>query len=262
MSSNGSIGIFDSGVGGTTVLKEIIKLLPKENIIYFGDNKNSPYGEKTAEKIQEHCLRTFKFLLEKNCKVVVIACNTATAAAIDILTKKSGIPVIGVISGGVKAALKVTQNGKIGILATPFTVSSMAYVKEFEKKRKIEIQQSPCKKLCPMIETGWEKFKNRKQVLYEYLNVFNKDIDTLILACTHYPIIREDIEELYKGNIVDTAKETAMELLEILNKKEILNKSQELGTIEFYINGELENFKSVAEKILKMKILNIKKIFL
>ncbi|MGL4688042.1 MAG: glutamate racemase [Fusobacteriaceae bacterium] len=260
MDNKKCIGVFDSGVGGTTVLKEIIKLLPKENVIYFGDNKNSPYGEKSAEKIQEHCLKILEFLLEKKCKAIVIACNTATAAAMDILVKNSPVPIIGVISGGIKAALEVTENRKIGILATPFTVSSMAYIKELKKNEKVEILQSPSRELCPMIEAGWVKFENRKNILKKYLDVFNEGTDTVILACTHYPIIKKEIEEFFKGNIVDTAKETAMELLGVLRERKMLNGSNEFGKIEFYINGELGNFKSIGENFLEIKILNIKKI--
>ncbi len=261
MDNDKSVGIFDSGVGGTTVLKEIIKLLPKENIIYFGDNKNSPYGEKKEEEIQVHCLEILKFLLKKKCKAIVIACNTATAAAFEVLSKNSPVPVIGVISGGIKAAIEVTKNKKIGILATPFTVSSMAYINELEKKNMdLEIIQSPCKDLCPMIEAGWGKFKNRKFILEEYLSFFKNGTDTLILACTHYPIIKKDIEELFIGNIVDTAKETAMELLDVLNKNALKNNSDDLGEIKFYINGELGNFKNIAEDFLEIKILEVKQI--
>lgn len=258
MLQNQSIGVFDSGVGGTTVLKEILNLLPNENIIYYGDGGNAPYGEKSTEEIQNLCCKILDFFMEKNCKAVVIACNTATAAALDLLRTTYPIPIIGVIAAGAKKAIESTDNLKINVLATPFTVLSKAYVKELEKLTKnISISQEGCPEFCPMIESGWESYPQRKEILKNHISKLSKEADTLILGCTHYPIIKGDIEDIFKGKIIDPAKETASELKELLENRDITNTSKNLGKIDFYVTGNEKNFKIIAEKFLNFKIENI-----
>lgn len=255
MKNNYNIGVFDSGVGGTTVLKEIIKLLPHENILYYGDSGNSPYGEKTTEEIQQLSRKIVYFFTSQNCKVVVIACNTATAAALHCLQKEFDIPILGVITAGAKTAVKTTENNQINILSTPFTTLSKAYTREIRKlSESIEVYQEGCPQFCPMIEKGWETFENREQILKEHIEKLPEDSDTLILGCTHYPMIRSDIEKYFKGNIVDPAKETAKELKELLITKTMLNPSSYPGKILFYVSGDTEKFKEIAENFLNFKI--------
>lgn len=254
-----NIGVFDSGVGGTTVLKEIINLLPNENILYYGDSGNSPYGEKTPEVIQQLSRKIVKFFIQHSCKAVVIACNTATAAALDILREEFKLPIVGVISAGAKVAVNTTKNNSINILSTPFTALSSAYAKEINKlSDKIEVFQEGCPQFCPMIENGWENYEDREIILQAHLNNLPKSSDTLILGCTHYPIIREDIEKYFKGNIVDPAKETANELKTLLEKHDLLNLSKEKGELQFFISGDELKFKKIAEQFLNF---NIDKIF-
>lgn len=258
MTKKQSIGIFDSGVGGTTILKEILSILPNENILYYGDSKNSPYGQKSAEEIKNLCYRILDFFVEKNCKAVVVACNTATAAALESLKSRYSIPIIGVIDAGVKGALKLTKNRDISVLATPFTVSSGAYIKEFKKiSDDIQISQEGCPEFCTMIETGWEKFEDRDILLKNHISQLSKNSDTLILGCTHYPIIRKDIEKQFSGNIVDPAKETALELYTLLQSTDNLNPSTLLGNLSFFISGDKESFKKIAEKFLGFEIKNL-----
>lgn len=255
---NQSIGVFDSGVGGTTVLKEILSILPNENIFYYGDSKNSPYGQKSAEEIQELCYKILDFFTTNGCKAVVVACNTATAAALDILKERYSIPIIGVIHAGAKGAIRATKNRKINILATPFTVTSFAYIKELEKfSKSLTVTQEGCPEFCPMIESGWETHSDRYEILESHFENLSKEADTLVLACTHYPIIREDIEKYFSGNIVDPAKETALELYSALKLRDCLNSSSKKGKIDFFINGDKENFKQIAEKFLGFEIQNI-----
>lgn len=258
MKKNSSIGVFDSGVGGTTILKEILKALPHENIIYYGDSGNAPYGQKSKEEIQKLCCDIMDFFITNNCKAVVIACNTATAAAIDKLKANYSIPIIGVISSGAYGAAKITKNNRINILATPFTVSSNAYITELEKLSKnFTITQEGCPEFCPMIESGWENYDNRFDILQKHFAKLSKDADTLVLACTHYPIIRKDIEKYFSGNIVDPAKETALELYSLLESNNNLNNSDKMGKLDFFVTGNRENFKKVAEKFLGFEIKNI-----
>lgn len=259
MKKNYNIGIFDSGVGGVTVLKEILALLPQENIIYYADNNNAPYGEKDRESLQKLCCNIVDFFMKNECKAIVIACNTATAAALKLLQKKYQIPIIGVISAGARIASEIGKNKKINILATPFTVNSNAYIDEFKRLSKdIEVFQEGCAELCPMIEKGWETFQDRNSILKSHLNNLSSEADTLILACTHYPIIKKDIKSFFSGNIVDPAKETALELLSILKGKNLLNRNHTRGEISFYVSGEILPFKKIAEKFLNFKIKSIK----
>lgn len=262
MKKNYNIGIFDSGVGGTTVLKKVIELLPEENIIYFGDNKNAPYGEKKHEQIVEHCIKVADFLNENECKAILIACNTATAASVERLSERFDMPIIGVIEAGAKEAIKICEEGKIAVMATPYTCSTKAYTREIEKiSSEIEVTNIPCKELCPMIESGWEEHSNREEILQEYLSQIPEDSDTIILGCTHYPIIKEDIER-YVGarNIVDPATESALELKRVLKHHGLLNEKAEKGRVQFFVSGEGEKFKNTAEKFLNMKISEIEKV--
>lgn len=261
MNNQYNIGVFDSGVGGTTVLKEIINLLPNENILYYGDSGNSPYGEKTTEEIQQLCRKIIYFFTSRNCKVVVIACNTATAAALQYLQKEFDIPILGVITAGAKTAVEITKNNSINILSTSFTALSKAYTREIEKLSKdVEVYQEGCPQFCPMIEKGWETFDDREEILKEHMNKLPTKSDTLILGCTHYPMIREDIEKHFKGNIVDPAKETAIELKELLISKTMLNPSKTTGNIVFFVSGDPARFKKIAEKFLQFEIKNLFKV--
>lgn len=253
-----SIGVFDSGVGGTTILKEILNLLPNENIIYYGDSGNAPYGQKTTEEIQKLCCKILDFFTANNCKAVVIACNTATAAALDRLTTLYSVPIIGVIAAGAKGAMKVTKNNHINILATPFTVNSMAYVKELEKlSKRLTITQEGCPEFCPMIESDWESHPERDEVVAAHVAKLSPEADTLILGCTHYPIIKEDIQKFFKGTIVDPAKETALQLYSLLKLSDGFNPEEKKGKLDFFVSGDKELFKGIAEKFLGFKINNI-----
>ena len=258
MNNNFNIGVFDSGVGGTTVLKAIINALPNENILYYGDNGNAPYGERTLEDIQRLCLKIMEFFKVNNCKAVVIACNTATAASLEIINERYNIPVIGVINPGAKSAIKASKSRNIGVLSTPFTAKSNAYANAIKKlDDSITVYQEGCSELCPMIENSWETYENREEILKNHISTFPETVDTVVLGCTHYPIIREDIAKLFTKTIVDPAKETAIELQKTLEKLNLLNSSTEKGKIDFFVSGEIEKFKKVAEKFLGFKIDNI-----
>lgn len=251
----GKIGIFDSGVGGITVLEKIKNLLPQEDIIYYGDTFYSPYGVKSKEEILDRCVKISNFLVTQGCKIIVIACNTATVAALEELKEIIKVPVIGVINPGARAAISSTKNKKVGIIATPFTVKNLAYTKEIKNLNKnIEVFESGCTEFCPMIEKGWNNFENRFNLLLEYLSVLPQDIDTLVLGCTHYPIIVDDIKKYFKGIIIDPAFETSKDVENTLKNLNLLNSNNTIGNITFYVSGDTESFKNIVETFSTVKV--------
>nr|MBP7652747.1 glutamate racemase [Candidatus Dependentiae bacterium] len=183
------IGVFDSGLGGLTVVRELRKLLPFENIIYYGDTARVPYGSKSKKKIIEFSIENAKFLLLHNVKIIVIACNTSTAAALDEIKKVSKVPVVGVINPGVKIAASKTNNKKIGVIGTLGTISSEAYTRHLlDLNDNIHIYSQPCPLFVPLVEEGWTDKHITELVISEYLTPLKiAGIDTLILGCTHYP---------------------------------------------------------------------------
>lgn len=252
-----NIGVFDSGLGGVTVLKELRKLLPNENIIYFGDTKNVPYGEKTKEEIQGFSHKIVDFLTKNNCKVIIIACNTASIAAYEYLKNNSSIPIIGIVNSGLESIKKDTYK-EIGILGTPFTVSSGEYPKRLGLRDKnLKVNSVGCEKLCPMIEKGWETFADRDEILKGYLDKLPSTCEALLLACTHYPFIASDIRKKFKGIILDPSEKCACEAYRSLKEANLLNNQQEKGDTTFYVSGDKESFKEKAQEFLGSRIDNI-----
>ena len=234
-SSDMPIAVFDSGFGGLTVLKQLLKTLPDENYIYLGDNANIPYGDKSKEKIIELTLKMADFLIKQKCKMIIIACNTISACTYNILKQKYEIPIIEVISNGAIDALNNTKNNNISIMGTEFTVHSNAYKDMINNHNKeIKVTQVACKDLCPMIENDWHSYDNRLEVLANYLESIDKNSDTLILACTHYPHITDDIKYLLQNNIknsvkniIDPSYHTATLVKKYLEENNLLNNSNE-----------------------------------
>ena len=229
------IGIFDSGFGGITILRELLKLMPNENYIYLGDNKNIPYGDKSKKEIIKLSSKMADFLINKNCKILVIGCNTISASASEILKEKYNIPIIEVISNACAEVNKISKNN-ISIMATDFTVKSKIYLKKIkENNKEIKITQIVCKKLCPMIENGWEGFEDRFEILNNYIKKINPNSDSLLLACTHYPLIVKDIKKVLKENknenrnnikkIIEPSRPTALSVKKYLKENNLLNNN-------------------------------------
>lgn len=229
------IGIFDSGFGGITILRELLKLMPNENYIYLGDNKNIPYGDKSKKEIIKLSSKMADFLINKNCKILVIGCNTISASASEILKEKYNIPIIEVISNACAEVNKISKNN-ISIMATDFTVKSKIYLKKIkENNKEIKITQIVCKKLCPMIENGWESFEDRFEILNNYIKKINPNSDSLLLACTHYPLIIKDIKKVLKENknenrnnikkIIEPSRPTALSVKKYLKENNLLNNN-------------------------------------
>ena len=247
------IGIFDSGIGGLTVANAVSKLLPVEQLIYFGDTAHLPYGDKSNELIRSYALRITDFLLnEKNCKAVVIACNTASAAAYEILRDKfkGSFPVINVIDPMIETVIADDSINKVGIIATKTTVASGVYQEKFSRRKpalKISALATPL--LASMIEEGFYNHKISSAVLENYLSDESlKNIDALVLACTHYPLIKNEIAAFYKQQvkIFDSAEVVAQKLKFIL-EKENLQSNKKAGNDIFYVSDYTESFERTTK---------------
>ena len=254
-----SVGIFDSGIGGLTVVRQVSKLLPNEKLIYFGDTARVPYGSKSPQVVREFALQDALFLADKNIKAMIIACNTASAEALDLLQKEFDIPIIGVIKPGAGAAANVTKNGKIGVIGTYGTIASGAYKAELlAVDSSLEVESAACPLLVPLVEEGWESKDVTKEILKEYLSpLTDKNIDTLILGCTHYPILKPLIQEVVGDEVVliDSAEASAAELERILNEKGLSAVNEDSSVEhEYYVSDFPFKFKETAERFLGKKL--------
>lgn len=261
------IGVFDSGVGGLTVAREIMRQIPNEKIIYFGDTARVPYGSKSRETILRFSRQIVRFLRTFHVKTIVVACNTASAYALDELEKEIDIPIIGVVKPGAKTALEVTHNGRIGVIATEATIGSQIYNKYIQQLNKdVTIYGKACPLFVPLIEEGLWQDPVTDEITRRYLTeLIDIDIDTLILGCTHYPLIRSTLGRIMgeRVTLVNPAYETARELKEMLAGRNILNEEPpKLGTnqYQFYVSDGAEKFKRFANSIIKYGILSAKTI--
>lgn len=261
--NNRPIGIFDSGFGGLTVMSALSKLLPKENLIYFGDTAHVPYGSKSKKIVTEFATKISKFLVKNDVKMIVIACNTASAFSLDYLKKNIKVPVIGVIKAGSVMAAQNTKNKKVGVIGTEGTVKSSAYEKEIKKyDNKINCFSKACPLFVPLVEEGWNNGKITEDIINVYLkSLVDKKIDTIILGCTHYPLLKEAIKKVIgnKINIIDSANAVALAVQKLLTEKKLLRNSGK-ATYKFYVSDGPEKFKSIGSKFLGKKILTVKKV--
>lgn len=252
-----SIGVFDSGIGGLTVLKEIRKVLPNEKIYYLGDTARVPYGEKTKELIVRYSKEIVEFLLEKEVSAIVVACNTATALALKELKETFKIPIIGVIEAGARTAINTTKSNKIGVIGTKATIKSGKYEEEIKLfNTKAEVFQKACPLFVPAVEEGILSGKLVNQIIKTYLDDFEGKVDTLILGCTHYPLLKEVIGKIYPDiKIVDPARETALDLKKILQKNEFLkNDAKKNEEVKYYVTDGQEKFKEIGIMFLEENI--------
>lgn len=250
------VGVFDSGVGGLTVAREIMRNLPSEKIVYFGDTARVPYGSKSKETIIRYSRQIIRFLREQEVKAIVIACNTASAFALDAVRDELDIPVLGVIEPGAAVAAKETKNKKVGVIGTIGTVGSgihEAYLKKLDPQ--ITVIGKACPLFVPLVEEGWLHDSVTTEVAERYLEDLKKEgIDTLILGCTHYPLLRSTVREVMGEGVrlVNPAYETALELGKMLEEKGILctGNGQEEFPYRFYVSDLAEKFTTFANSIL------------
>ena len=255
------IGVFDSGVGGLTVAREIMRQIPDERIVYFGDTARVPYGSKSPNTIIRYSRQIIRFLRTKNVKAIVVACNTASAFALETIKPELDIPIIGVVKPGAKVAAQTTQNGKIGVIGTEGTIRSEIYTKTIHRENKdAQVMGRACPLFVPLVEEGWIKDPVTVAVAERYLQPFKEsDIDTLIPGCTHYPLLRSTVREIMgEGvNLVNPAYETAVELRRLLAEQGIANDGKIQNREEkyqFYVSDAAEKFMQFANSILPYDI--------
>lgn len=256
--------MFDSGVGGLTVAREIMRQLPDENIVYFGDTARLPYGSKSKESIIRFSRQIIRFLQTKNVKAIVIACNTATAQALDVVREEFDTPIIGVIAPGARAAIRETRNKKIGVAGTEGTIRSNMYTRVIqEMDPEAEVLGKACPLFVPLVEEGFTKHHITDEVIDIYLREMKaSEVDTMILGCTHYPLLRSAIMK-YMGedvHIVNPAYEAAMDLKAVLDEKNMSNEDNEFNKYEFYVSDAAEKFKQFANSVLPYDVETIHQI--
>lgn len=260
------VGVFDSGVGGLTVAREIMRNLPSEKIVYFGDTARVPYGNKSRDNIIRYSRQIIHFLMEQEVKAIVIACNTASALAMDEVRKEFDIPILGVIEPGARVAAQETQNKRVGVIGTVATINSgihKEYLKELDPE--ITVVGKACPLFVPLVEEGWRHDPVTDQVVERYLQEMKDEkVDTLILGCTHYPLIRSAIREFMGEDVrlVNPAYETAQELNRLLREQDMQStgKTQEDFPYRFFVSDLAEEFKHFANSILPYDVEMTKKI--
>jgi glutamate racemase len=249
-----AIGVFDSGIGGLTVLHKIIETLPNENTVYLGDTARAPYGTKSVEIVRRYSFENAGFLLEKDVKLVIVACNTSTAIALMRLRDGLSIPVV---DPGVRGAIKSTRNKKIGVIGTEATIHSGAYTRALkESDPVIEVYSRACPLFVPLVEEGWTDNEVAEMTVKAYLGSLKQSgIDTLILGCTHYPLLKKAIHN-FMGNgvrLVDSTEETAKEVESVLKKGALIRKSGK-GVHSFFVPDAPDRFIKVGRRFLGEKV--------
>jgi len=264
------LGIFDSGIGGLTVLKEIIKLLPEEETLYLGDTARLPYGTKSEETVIKYSIENTRFLLKYNIKLLVVACNTASAVSLPVLRKEFPLPLIGVIEAGARAATKATKNGRIGIIGTETTIRSSAYTKAIKSVNPdITVIGQPCPLFVPLVEEGWLNDDITISVAGRYLTSLRNDrIDTLVLGCTHYPLLKSAIQKVMGDGVrlIDSAEETASEVRELLTNLGLINLSGSESAAKttpvrrYFVTDVPVRFEEQGSRFLGEKIYKVDKV--
>lgn len=254
------IGVFDSGVGGLTVVREMIRQLPNENIVYFGDTARVPYGSKSQKTIIRFSEQIIRFLKTRQVKAIVIACNTASALALEAVRDEFDVPILGVVIPGARAAVEATANGKVGVVGTEATVQSGMYTKVIrEMNPEIQVIEKACPLFVPLVEEGFKEHPVTQEIIDFYLDSMREtDIDAMILGCTHYPLLRSKIRA-YMGEkiqIVNPAYETAMDLRRVLKERDMENdgSGERVSQYEFFVSDTAEKFRRFANTVMPFDV--------
>lgn len=266
MSCDLPVGVFDSGVGGLTVAKEIMSQLPGERILYFGDTARVPYGSKSKETVTEYSRQIVRFLMSQKVKVIVVACNTASALAVDTMRKEFDVPILDVVRPGAQTAARVTKHGNIGVIGTEATIRSGMYSKLlYSINPDLNVYSKACPLFVPLAEEGWIYDSVTKEVARRYLGEFHgKDVDSLVLGCTHYPLLRNLIRDVVQEvlgdgvTLVNPAVETAKNLKKLLAERDMLAAGDEMPEHTFYVSDGAEKFRSFANSILPCNVIETK----
>jgi len=258
------IGIFDSGVGGLTVVSEIFKILPGESIVYFGDVGRYPYGGRSKETILNFARQDVRFLLEHQVKFIIVACNSASAVALETIQQENDIDILGVIQPGAKAAVNATKNNRVGIIGTKATIGSDNYARAIQKSRQeTKVFSLACPLFVPLAEEGYIEKEATDLIARDYLKtMIDLDIDTLVLGCTHYPLLKEVVGRVMgeQVKLIDSAEETARELAAILSVKNLMRPGGDEVAHKFYVSDVPDKFSQIAERFLGRNINNITRV--
>ena len=261
---NAPIGVFDSGLGGLTVVKQLIQLLPNEKMVYFGDTARVPYGTKSAETIIRYSREIVQALMKQKVKMIVVACNTASALALEVLTKEFPLPIIGVIAPGARKAALSTKKGNIGIIATSSTVKSGAYARHIRRvNRKTRVFSQACPLFVPLVEEGWFDHDVTHAVAKQYMAPLQRaGVDTLILGCTHYPLLKNVLHAVMGPRVVlvDSAEEVAAQVRQTLLAKGLMRLRLSPGTHTFLVSDEPHNFQRLASQFLGGGVREVKRV--
>ncbi|MCU0454472.1 MAG: glutamate racemase [Bacteroidetes bacterium] len=260
------IGVFDSGIGGLTVVRSLLRHLPHENIVYFGDTARVPYGSKSPQVVREYTLQDTDVLLKHNVKMIVVACNTVSAVALDVVQKRAGAgtPVMGVILPGATAAVAATRNKRIGIIGTQGTIASRSYTNAIrELDPAVEVFGQACPLFVPLAEEGWTDHKATELIAREYLHpLVQQKVDTVVLACTHYPILSEVIQRIVPPavRLIDSGEATGHAVAELLGRSGELNPSTLAPNLQFFVSDIPYKFTEVGERFLGARLGRVQRV--
>ncbi len=250
------VGIFDSGVGGLTVMKEIMRILPDEDLIYLGDTARVPYGGRSPGTVLRYSEENAAFLIDKGIKLLVVACNTSSAVSLDYLREKFDLPVIGVVEPGARAAVNRSRSRRIAVIATETTIASGAYTRAIrELDSSVTVTGLSCPLFVPLIEHGWIDNEVTRLTAKIYLSSLGSDnIDTLVLGCTHYPMIKGVISEIAEVALIDSAVETALEVRHVLEERGLLRQGNGRASRSFFVTDDPSKFSRIGERFLGRRI--------
>ena len=258
------IGVFDSGIGGLTVVKRIASTLPSENIVYFGDTARVPYGSKSNSTVIEYGMQDAKFLINKNVKAIVVACNTVSSVALDNIKQAFNVPVIGMIDPGARLAVQESADQRIGVIGTRATINNHAYLDKIKKLNpSAEVFEKACPLFVPLAEEGWVNHQATFDIAEEYLKELREqEIDTLVLGCTHYPILSEVIQEVVgkEVKLIDSGVASAESVRQELDRIGLHTNSYSVGHQDFYVSDIQVKFKEIAELFLGKTIKEVQKV--
>ena len=259
--SERAIGVFDSGVGGLTVLRELRSQIPDESLVYLGDTARVPYGTKSSPTVLRYAHEAAHFLLSQQVKLLVVACNTASAVALDDLAKHNQVPVVGVIEPGARRALEVTRNGRIGVVGTEGTIRSGAYERALRAGRPdVVVHAAACPLFVPLAEEGWARHEVARLTAHEYLApLLEQGIDTLVLGCTHYPLLKEMLQEVVGPDVqlVDSAQETAKAVADQLKECQLLHQTTPAQPPRYFVTDIPDRFERVGGAFLGEKLQDV-----
>lgn len=264
MSDSRAIGVFDSGVGGLTVVHEMLSRLPHENIVYFGDTARVPYGSKSANVVRKFALQDARFLTQQDVKLLVVACHTVSSTAMSVLQDHFELPILGVVEPGVVAGLKATRNKRVGVIGTRGTIGSGTYQKKIsDQQSDVSLFAQACPLFVPLAEEGWLHNEVARQTSEIYLEPLKKEnIDTLILGCTHYPLLKPLLKEVMGPDVrlIDSAEETAIAVAGKLEEGNMANPKTQPGSHQFYVSDTPDRFIEIGETFLNRSLGEVQRV--